>query len=255
MRHDGKSIDGRGGTPAHCRIVCGRYALDADSEELINTFVVVRDSATPETERRYNIAPTQNVAVVLHEQGARRLRMVRWGLVPPQWSASDARRAPLINTRAETVASHPLFRNSFARRRCLVPACGFFEWRRTGARRQPWFVRRPDAAPLACAGIHARWQRGDHPPVVSCAIVTVPANAQFASLHDRMPAILPASDWVHWLDPQAPAETVRPLLRPATGELIVHPVTTRMNHYAYDQADALAPIAAVAGEQQLTLLP
>ena len=233
--------------------MCGRYALYADNEELIDTFAVVRDSATPDAERRYNIAPTQDVAIVLHGHGARRLRMVRWGLIPPQWSTPDKRRAPLINARAESVASQPLFGGSFARRRCLLPAHGFFEWRRTGSLRQPYFVRRPDGAPLAFAGIHARWQRDEYPSIVSCAIVTVPANAQVASLHDRMPAILPASDWAHWLDPQAPADAVRPLLRPADGELIVHPVTTRMNHHAYDQADALAPICLASGQQQSTL--
>ena len=230
--------------------MCGRYALYPDNEELIDAFAVVRDSATPDVERRYNIAPTQDVPVVLHDQDARRLRTVRWGLVPPQWSAPTQRRAPLINVRAESVASQPLYRRLFDRRRCLVPAHGFFEWRRIGAVRQPYFVCRPDGAPLAFAGIRARWQRGGHAPIVSCAIVTVPANARLASLHDRMPAILPAADWEHWLDPQAPTDTARSLLRPAAGELTLHPVTTRMNHHAYDQADAVAPTTAAAGEQR-----
>ena len=233
--------------------MCGRYALYADDDELIDAFACARDSATPDAEQRYNIAPTQEVAVVLREQDVRRLRSVRWGLVPPQWSAPDRRRAPLINVRAESVASHPLYRGLFNRRRCLVPAHGFFEWRRTGALRQPYFVRRPDGAPFAFAGIQGRWQRGDHAPIRSCAIVTVPANPLLASLHDRMPAILEEADWERWLDRQAPAETARALLRPAAGELILHPVTPRLNHHAYDRADAVAPIAAAAGDAQLPL--
>ena len=233
--------------------MCGRYALYAENEELIDAFAVASDARTPRTEPRYNIAPTQEVPVVLCRSGARRLRMARWGLVPPQWSTPDRRRAPLINARAEGIATQPLFRGLFAGSRCLVPASGFFEWRRMGAIRQPYFMHHPAGATLAFAAIHARWQRDGAAPIASCAIITVPANAQLEPLHDRMPALLAAAEWDLWLDPEAPPEAVRELLRPLHGQLTLHPVTARMNHHAYDAADAVTPTAIEPEPGQIAL--
>ena len=235
--------------PLHIGPMCARYALHAETEELLQAYAVERDAATPRLEPRYNIAPTQDVPVILNERGARRLRLARWGLVPARWSAPDERRAPLINARAESVASRPVFRHAYARTRCLVPASGFFEWRPEGGIRQPYYVTLGPGAPLAFAGLHDRWQQGDHPPVPSCAIVTVPPNSLLAGLHDRMPALLPAADWESWLDPATPPEALRPLLCPSDAHLIVYPVTPLMNHYAYDKADAVTP----AGGGQLPL--
>lgn len=238
--------------------MCGRYALYAEHEELIDAFSVVADAAAPPIEPRYNIAPTQEVPVVMRPGGARhagprRLRMVRWGLVPPQWPTPDRRRAPLINARAEGIAGQPLYRGLFAGSRCIVPANGFFEWRRAGAVRQPYFMRHRAGAPLAFAAVHARWQRDGGAPIASCAIITVAANAQLEPLHDRMPAILEPADRDLWLDPEAPREAARALLRPLDGELTLYPVTPRMNHYAFESADAVAPTAIEPGPGQLPL--
>lgn len=232
--------------------MCGRYAVQAETEELIAAFGVQRDAASPHLEPRYNVAPTQEVPIVVAERGARRLRLARWGLVPSQWSTPDERRAPLINARAESVASRPVFRDAYARSRCLIPASGFFEWRRTGGGRQPWFVTSDSGGPLAFAGLHDVWQRDDQPPLPSCTIITVPPNSLVAGLHDRMPALLAAEDWEPWLDPAAPREALRTLLRPAEVRLTIHPVTARMNHHAYEEPDAVAPLAA-AGAEQLSL--
>ena len=233
--------------------MCGRYALYAENEELIDAFSVMSDAATPALGPRYNIAPTQEVPVVLHRTGARRLRMARWGLVPPQWPTPDRSRAPLINARAEGIATQPLFRGLFAGSRCLVPANGFFEWRRAGAVRQPYFVHHPAGATLAFAAIHARWRRDGRASIASCAIITVAANAQLEPLHDRMPAILAPAEWDRWLDPEAPREAVGPLLRPLREKLTVHAVTRRMNHYAYDAADAVAPTSIEPEPGQIAL--
>ena len=175
--------------------MCGRYALYAENEDLIDAFSVLSDAGSAAIEPRYNIAPTQEVPVVVRDSGsprvdARRLRMARWGLVPPQWPTPYRRGAPLINARAESIARQPLFRGPFATSRCLVPASGFFEWRRTGAIRQPYFMRHPAGAPLAFAAIRARWHRDGSEPIASCAIITVAASTQLKPLHDRMPAIL-----------------------------------------------------------------
>ena len=256
-------VDRRGRTAAHWRLMCGRYALYAEPEELIDAFSVVSDAGTPTTEPRFNIAPTQDVPVIVRRPGAgqpgaragggRRLRMVRWGLVPPQWANPNRKGAPLINARAESITTQPLFRGPFARSRCIVPASGFFEWRRTGGVRQPYFMRHPDGATLAFAAIHARWRRNDSAPISSCAIITVAANAQLERLYDRMPAVLPAAAWDLWLDSEAPAEALRELLRPLPAELALYPVTPRMNHYAYEAADAVAPasIEPQPGQQSL----
>jgi len=233
--------------------MCGRYAVYAETEELIAAFAVQRDAATPHLEPRYNVAPTQDVPIVVAERGARRLRLVRWGLVPSQWSAPDERRAPLINARAESVASRPVFRRAYAGSRCLVPASGFFEWRREAGRRQPWYVSFDASGPLAFAGVHDVWQRGDQPPLPSCAIITVPPNSLVAGLHDRMPALLPPEEWEPWLDPAAPREVLRALLRPAEVRLVMYPVTPRMNHHAYEEPDAVTPLAAPADAGQLNL--
>jgi putative SOS response-associated peptidase YedK len=233
--------------------MCGRYALYAETEELIAAFAVQRDAGTPRLEPRYNIAPTQDVPIVVAERGARRLRLVRWGLVPSQWSAPDERRAPLINARAESVASRPVFRHAYARSRCLIPASGFFEWRREAGVRQPYYVTFDSSGPLAFAGLHDRWQRDDRAPIPSCAIITVPPNSLVAGLHDRMPALLSAEDWEPWLDSDAPREVLQALLRPAEVRLAMYPVTPRMNHHAYAEPDAVAPVTAPSGGGQLSL--
>lgn len=248
--------------------MCGRYALYAETEELIDAFSVVSDPGTPTTGARFNIAPTQEVPVIVRDDGARqpdacrtgsgdrgrrRLRMVRWGLVPPQWGNPSRRGAPLINARAESIATQPLFRGPFARSRCIVPASGFFEWRRAGTVRQPYFMRHPAGATLAFAAVHARWQRDGAAPIASCAIITVAASAQLRPLHDRMPAVLPPEQWERWLDPAEPPEAARELLRPLAAQLDLYPVTRRMNHYAYEAADAVAPAAIEPGAGQLAL--
>ena len=233
--------------------MCGRYALYAETEELIETYAIERDAATPRLEPRYNIAPTQDVPVILNRSRTRRLRLMRWGLIPAHWSAPDQRRAPLINARAESIAARPVFRHAFAQTRCIIPASGFFEWRREGRGRQPYYMRPDSGATLALAGIYDRWQQGDYPPLSSCAIVTVPPNPLVAQLHDRMPAVLPAAHWERWLDPDTPRAALGPLLVPSNLPLILHPVTPRMNHHAYEQADAVAQVETPAAGGQLPL--
>lgn len=223
--------------------MCGRYALAADPDELLAAYGVEPDPASPPPVPRYNIAPTQEVPIIVADGGARRLRLVRWGLVPAAWSAPDQRRAPLINARAESVAARPVFRRPFARSRCLVPASGFFEWQREGSLRQPCYFTLDADGPLAFAGLHDRWQRNAHPPIPSCTIITVPARGPVAELHDRMPALLSAAEWEPWLDAATPPETLRALLRPSQAPLRRYRVTPRVNHHAYDEADAVTPAA------------
>jgi putative SOS response-associated peptidase YedK len=199
---------------------------------------------------RYNIAPTQDVlAVRAAEGGQREAAMLRWGLVP-SWAKELQSGAPLINARAETVAEKPAFRTALRRRRCLIPADGFYEWQQSGAARgkkQPYYIHRRDERPFAFAGLWERWTAKDSPPpeqfaIESCTIVTTAANATLAPLHDRMPVVLAEGDYALWLDPALQdAAAVVPLLAPCDDEeLIAEPVSTHVNRVANDDPGCIA---------------
>ena len=151
---------------------------------------------------RYNVAPTQPIEVVVQRDDGRFLELHRWGLVP-SWAKNVAAGNRLINARAETLATSPAFRVAFAKRRCVIPADGFYEWRREGRRKQPFLIHTADDRPLAFAGLWAPWrdpQSGEW--VLSAAVVTTAANGAVGRLHDRMPVILGAAEWPIWNDPE-----------------------------------------------------
>jgi putative SOS response-associated peptidase YedK len=195
--------------------VCGRYSLSTPRDVLIDLFDL--EEATP-VGARYNIAPTQEAAVVRLRAGGRRLDALRWGLVP-SWAEDASIGARLINARAETVAAKPSFADSFRMRRCLVPADGFFEWKPgPGSFRQAYWIRRADRAPFAMAGLWDRWGSGPA-GLESFTILTTEADGWLAELHDRMPVLLPAASWEAWLtaEPVEP-EALVPLLGPRSSE-------------------------------------
>lgn len=217
--------------------MCGRFNQTASGEEIAEAFSL--DEA-PELAPRYNIAPTQPVAVVgiQPKTGRRGLAMLRWGLVP--------RTAPgergFVNARSETAWEKPSFREAFRQRRCLVPATGFYEWHRLEARRkQPWVIRLASGRVFAFAGL---WE----PPAAAglaptCAILTTEPNDLARPIHDRMPVILHPADYARWLDPAAttPAE-VRPLLVPFPAEaMAAWPVGPAVNDPRVDDPRCLAP--------------
>ncbi len=201
----------------------------------------VRDQqAHDELGPRYNVAPTQPVSVVVQRDEGRFVELHRWGLVPA-WSSSPARQgARLINARSETIDASPAFRNSFIRRRCVIPADGFYEWRRDGRARIPFLIRARDAHPLAFAGLWAPWRDPDSGEwLLSCAVVTTPANATVCRLHDRMPAILTPESWRLWVDPMLnDAALLRDMLRPAAEDTLeLLPVSSRVNSPHNEGAD------------------
>jgi putative SOS response-associated peptidase YedK len=160
-------------------------------------------AALEELGARYNVAPTQPIPVIVERDDGRAIEMHRWGLVP-SWAASAAEAgARYINARAETVATSPAFRTSFLRRRCVIPADGFYEWRREGTRKLPFLIHAPGDAPLAFAGLWAPWRdptSGEW--LLSASVVTTAANAVVSELHNRMPVILDADAWRLWIDPE-----------------------------------------------------
>jgi putative SOS response-associated peptidase YedK len=197
---------------------------------------------------RYNVAPTQPLTVVLQRgDEGRVVEQHRWGLVPAfaKGLKDGARR---INARAETVASSPAFRTSFARRRCIVPSDGFYEWRRAGASRQPYFLHPPFGAVLAMAGLWAVWRDPDTGLwVPSAAVITTAANRLVAAIHDRMPVLLPREAWDGWLD-LAVDDTgyLLSLLAPAPDDVLeMYPVSTAVNDVRHEGPELLRRVEAV----------
>lgn len=226
--------------------MCGRFVAVTDPEGLAR-FFVVDDREADDLAPSYNVAPTDEVYAVVCHAGRRTLVTSRWGLLP-SWGAGAPAGAPLINARAETAPAKPAFRDAFARRRCLVPADGFYEWRAgPGRTRTPYYVHRPDGRPLAFAGLWSTWRDPDDPAgpsVRTCVILTTASNERLAELHDRMPAIVPADCWDEWLDPDHPEpQRLRDLLVPAPDdELAHHPVSPRVNSPRHNDRQLLDPV-------------
>ena len=184
---------------------------------------------------RYNIAPTQDVAVVRPSEAGRELTLMRWGLIP-SWT-KDPKKAPLLNNaRSETVAEKPSFRAAFKSRRCLIPASGFYEWKREGKLKQPYYFRRPDDRPLAFAGLWEKWH-----DIESCTILTTDANELMAQIHDRMPVILSPNDYGEWLDPAAP-EPGKLLTPFPSDELVSYPVNPAVNNARNEGPECIEPV-------------
>ena len=223
--------------------MCGRFALYTPQEAVVRLFGL---NSAPDLLPRYNIAPTQSVlAIRADEQAGREAQTLRWGLVP-FWAKDLAIGSRMINARGETVSEKPAFRQAFRRRRCLIPADGFYEWQKVPGGKQPWFISRRDDIPLAFAGLWERWdKRGTEDPVETCTIVTTAANATLAPLHDRMPVILGPQDWDSWLGANTPPEALVDLLRPAADDLLgARPVSRRVNSPANDGPELLAETTA-----------
>jgi len=273
--------------------MCGRFTLSTPTEILAELFAL--DGETESLPPRYNIAPTQPVAVVRTlgpatggggsrseaspsrssppagtggaagstERGdrasnrdtggappmpydgplSRRLDLLRWGLIP-FWAKDPGIGARMINARAETVAEKPAFRAAFRRRRCLIPADGFYEWRREGPRKQPYHFRLPDGGPFAMAGLWERWSPEGADPIETCTILTTDANDVVRPVHHRMPVILLPEAYETWLDPDVDDRgALAPLLVPLAGDAIVgHAVSTHVNAPVNDDPTCVDPL-------------
>jgi putative SOS response-associated peptidase YedK len=200
----------------------------------------------PDLEPRYNIAPTQKVAIIRlnPETLRRRLGLVKWGLIP-FWAKDSTIGNRLINARAESAAEKPAFRSAFKSKRCLVPADGYYEWKKMkGGQKQPYLARNADGSPFAFAGLWERWQAPEDEVIESCTILTTDANDLTQPIHDRMPVILKPEDYDLWLDPQVKAPNLlKPLLQPyASEEMMVMPVNPKVNKATYDAPDCIEEV-------------
>jgi putative SOS response-associated peptidase YedK len=225
--------------------MCGRFASNLTWEQLHEIYGIAapeRMPAPPDLQPHYNIAPTQTVPVVrLNRAGRREIALLRWGLIP-YWSKDAKIGARTINARAETVATAATFRGAFERRRCLVPANGFYEWRKLGGDKQPYFVGLRDGAPLSFAGLWERWKTGET-ALETFTIITGEPNSLVAEIHDRMPVILDPADYDAWLNATDTA-ILQALLQPFPSQLMTaYPVSKRVNNARNDDAGVMEPLA------------
>ena len=235
--------------PTHFSVsnMCGRFLLTTPTSRLSSLF---QFDGGPALAPRYNVAPSQPVATVRPSgDSGRECVLMRWGLVP-SW-AKDVRGGGLINARAETAATKPAFRDAFRSRRCLIPADGFYEWKRGPKKGLPFTVRQKDGGPFALAGLWDVWQAPGGEAVESCAVLTTEANALMKELHERMPVILRPEDHAAWLDPAVgKADVLQRLLRPLdAGAMMLFPVGDWVNNARHEGPQCLEP----RGETQPTL--
>jgi putative SOS response-associated peptidase YedK len=248
--------------------VCGRFAVTTDPALLAEKIKAIdeatgaaADSAAP----NYNVAPTSTIATVVsrhtepEDQPTRRVRLMRWGLVPP-WVKADSDGAPetkgpmLINARADKLTTSPAYRSSAKSKRCLVPMDGYYEWRVNQdaaagkkARKTPFFMYREDGEPLFMAGLWSVWRPSRQPvddaqPLLSCTIITTDAPGELAEIHDRMPLLLPEPDWDRWLDPDAPVDEGLLSRTPDVHDIRMREVSTLVNNVRNNGPELLKPV-------------
>lgn len=221
--------------------MCGRYTLATPADELVEVFDV--PDLGFDHHPRYNVAPGQAAPVVAEDRRGRRIGLLDWGFVPA-WRRESGR--PFVNARSESVASKRSFAEAFAQRRCLVPADGFYEWRRSGEPKSvPFWIHRVDGGLLSFAAIWETWRGPAGERHHGFAILTADANAELGAIHDRMPVVIDAADRDTWLDRSAPRERVQALLAPSSdGTFACRRVGTRVNRTTEDDAGLIEPVEA-----------
>lgn len=220
--------------------MCGRFVITSPPAAIRQVFGYAEQPNFPP---RFNVAPTQPVPVVILERGARHFRLMRWGLVP-SWVKDPRKFSLLINARRETVQDKPAFKNAVRRRRCLIPADGYYEWHVADGRKRPYFIHRRDRALFGLAALAESWIGPNGEETDSVAIVTAAASPDLATLHHRVPVTLTKKDFARWLDCSSDsADGVMALMvGPQEGEFAWHEISTRVNQFANDDPQLVLPI-------------
>lgn len=228
--------------------MCGRYAVVTSPEMLRKLFRYIEQPNFP---ARYNIAPTQPIAVVRMQEGQRHFALVRWGLIP-SWVKDPKTMSLIINARGETVREKPAFRAPMRRRRCLIPADAYYEWQRAGTHKRPFLIRQRSREPMAFAGIWETWTGPNGEEMETAAIITTTANQTLRPIHDRMPVIVPPAAFEVWLDhagedTQAAAE----LLVPAADDAMeAYEISARVNRPGNDDPSLFDPVTPADAAQE-----
>jgi putative SOS response-associated peptidase YedK len=232
--------------------MCGRYVITSSPAAIRALFGYPEQPNFPP---RYNVAPTQPIPIVRVNDGKRQFVLMRWGLIPA-WVKDPKPFSLLINARADTVIDKPAFRTAMRRRRCLIPADGFYEWRDIGGHKQPYFVRPKKPGPLGFAGLWETWTGPNGEELDTAAIVTTNANRTLSAIHDRMPVILPPEAFDLWLDcARVDAKTASALLVPTRDGLMeAYEISPAVNRVANDAEALIAPLNA-AGSGATTAAP
>ena len=223
--------------------MCGRYTFKTRGQTVADLFGLLEE---PDLEPRYNVAPTQQIPVVLEDSSddGRTLEMMHWGLIP-SWANDPSIGSRMINARAETVSEKPSYRSAFKKRRCLIVADGFYEWKKTDAGKQPYYLRLKDESPFAFAGLWESWSMEEGEELRSATIITTEPNEVAAEIHNRMPVILPPDLYDAWLEPDNDdQEELLSMLTPASppaDEMEAYPVSKRVNRPANDEPGVLEP--------------
>jgi len=226
--------------------MCGRFRLSRRKQVVMERFDAICDE--PEWEPRYNIAPTQPAAIVRQhpQEPVRKLSMMRWGLVP-SWAKDSSTAASMINARSETASTKPAFSDALKHRRCLIPADGFYEWKRLGGSKQPFCFELNNGELFAFAGLWDRWRDASGTWLKSFSILTTTANPVTSAVHDRMPVILSPESYDLWLDPgMRDVAEVSQLLKPFAGhQMRCYTVSNRVNHVANDDEGCSRPVQPI----------
>lgn len=228
--------------------MCGRFTQERPTSELAEIFEAEDLAGAPGG--RYNVAPTDEAAVIVQREDRRAVTAYRWGLIP-LWAEDPKIGNRMFNARAETLATSPVFREALRKRRCLVPVDSFYEWRREGKVRQPFRIVRPDGRPLALAGLWSGWRNPDTDQVLrTFTIITTGPNELMRPIHDRMPVVVPPEAWERWLDPAIPdpGELQGLLVPAADGVLEAYPVSRAVNDVRNDGPGLIEPLDDVDDE-------
>ena len=227
--------------------MCGRYAITLPHEAMRKIFSA---DTLVQSVPRYNIAPTQPVIAIWNEEGGRKAKLARWGLVP-HW-VKDPREFPLlVNARAETMAEKPAFRDAVRHKRCILPASGYYEWKTLpNGKKQPYYITLATDEPIALAGLYSSWMGPNGEEIDTVATITVPAGPDVEHIHDRMPAIMRGSQIDEWLDVRNMryGEVEAHVVPQPAGTMASHPVSMRVNSAANDGPDLIAPVSESLAE-------
>lgn len=228
--------------------MCGRFTLTADPESIRKAFALsgAEPAALEQLQPRYNVAPSQAIAAIIENaEGTRQLEYLKWGLIP-SWAKDAKIGYSMINARAETVAEKASYRNAFKKRRCLIPADGFYEWKKENTKKKtPMYIQLQSGEPFAFAGLYESWRPSESEPwIKTCTIITTEPNSLMESIHDRMPVILKPEDYETWLTPKEVATVeLLSLLKPYPApEMKAVQVSTLVNNTSNDSPECIQPV-------------